>query len=75
VFNAKLRDLCMDLDLPNSPFSKPDYGHGFHPEWSFVRIFRSPSGAVPLQCRNPAYLKFWQKTDAAFLHVLLRRLV
>jgi len=43
----------MDLDLPNSPFSKPDYGHGFHPEWSFVRIFRSPSSAVPLQYRKP----------------------
>ena len=52
VFSSKLRDQCMDLDLPNSPFSKPDYGHGFHPEWSFVRIFRSPSSAVPLDCQQ-----------------------
>jgi hypothetical protein len=41
VFNSKLRGLCMDLDLPNSPFSKPDYGHGFRPQSSLVRIFGS----------------------------------
>jgi len=57
VFNSKLRGLCMDLDLPNSPFSKPDYGHGFRPQWSLVRTFGScllPPQASCRCSRNPA---------------------
>ena len=59
----------MHLDLPNSPFSKPDYGQGFHPELSFVRILGYyrvlPSGGA-------VFLPLGRERMLLFLRLLLR---
>lgn len=72
VFNSKLRGLCMDLDLPNSPFSKPDYGHGFRPELSGSSVI--PPAPLPLQ-QKPHHLlaRVLAGNGCCFSKHLLRR--
>jgi hypothetical protein len=62
----------MDLDLPNSPFSKPDYGHGFRPELSGSSVI--PPAPLPLQ-QKPHHLlaRVLAGNGCCFSKHLLRR--